>query len=215
MAQKRFDEYFAKVVLQSCFPKRFADLKISDKPDLRCGNEIGIEVTNCMPKEAAEAFSLWRKVERLRDKTPQRIWERLEQLKDTVHLVGNELIWEQDAYINDDIDNSPIKEFTKAVAKKIERLNSINADYDDMGSYELFANSFIYVSTYKQIIALLKRTTELNDKPKKCDNIYLVTGGQKLIVFDLVNNTFDIKYLYNQLDRMANKAIELYREAKQ
>ena len=62
MAKKRFDEYFAKVVLEYCFPKRFTDLQIADKPDLRCGNAIGIEVTNCMPKEAAEAFNLWHRV---------------------------------------------------------------------------------------------------------------------------------------------------------
>lgn len=213
--RKIFDEYFAKVVLESCFPKRFPELKIADKPDLRCGSEIGIEVTNCMPKEAAEAFNLWHKVEKLRENTPQRILERLEQLKDTVHLVGNELIWEQGSYVNDDIDNSPIKEFTKAVANKVERLNSTNAHYEEMGIYELFVNSALEVSTFKQIFALLKRIIELNDKVKKFDNIYLVTGGQKLIVFNLVNNTFDIKYLYNHLERMANKAIELYKGAKQ
>lgn len=213
--RKIFDEYFAKVVLEYCFPKRFTDLQIADKPDLRCGNAIGIEVTNCMPKEAAEAFNLWHKVEKLGEKTPPLILERLEQLKDTVHLVGNELIWEQGSYINDDIDNSPIKEFIKAVANKVERLNSTNAHYEEMGIYELFVNSALEVSTFKQIFALLKRIIELNDKVKKFDNIYLVTGGQKLIVFNLVNNTFDIKYLYNHLERMANKAIELYKGAKQ
>ena len=119
MAQKRFDEYFAKVVLERCFPKRFTDLQISDKPDLRCCNTIGIEVTNCMPKEAAEAFNLWHRVAKQGEQTPQRILERLEQLKDTVHLEGGSLIWEQGSYANGDIDNSPIKEFIKAVTHKI------------------------------------------------------------------------------------------------
>lgn len=214
MAQRRFDEYFAKVVLESCFPKRFTDLQIADKPDLRYGNEIGIEVTNCTPKKAVEAFWLWRVVEKLGEKTPPRILERLDQLKDTVHLVGNDLIWEQSPYINDDIDRSPIKEFTNAVANKVERLNSVNACYDEMGSYELFVNSFIDVFTFKQMCALLKRVIELNNKPKKFNNIYLVTAGQKLLVFDLANNVFNVKYLYTHLDRMAEKAIELYKGAK-
>ena len=95
MAQKRFDEYFAKVVLERCFPEKFIDLQIADKPDLRCGTEIGIEVTNCMPKKAVEAFKLWHKVSKQGEQTSPRIFERLEQLKDTVHLVGKELIWEQ------------------------------------------------------------------------------------------------------------------------
>lgn len=33
--KKHFNEYFAKVVLESCFPQKFDILEISDKPDLR------------------------------------------------------------------------------------------------------------------------------------------------------------------------------------
>lgn len=214
MAQKRFDEYFAKVVLEKCFPEKFSDLQIVDKPDLWCGNEIGIEVTNCMPKEAAEAFNLWHRVEREGEQTPLRVWGRLEQLKDTVHLKGNALIWEQGSYVDDDIDNSPIKEFVNAVANKVERLNSANADYAEMKSYELFVNSFIDISTFKQIYTLLARVKMLNDQPKKFDNIYLITSNQNLLVFDTVNNTFYIKYLYTHLERMADIAIALYKGDK-
>lgn len=214
MAQKRFDEYFAKVILEKCFPEKFSDLQISDKPDLRHGNDIGIEVTNCMPKEAAEAFNLWHRVEKQGEQTPPRILERLEQLKDTVHLEGNSLIWEQGSYVNDDIDNSPIKEFINAVKNKVERLNNANANYAEMKSYELFVNSTIDISTFKQIYALLARMTELNSAPKKFDNIYLITINQKLLVFDTVNNTFDIKYLYTHLERMADIAIGLYKGDK-
>lgn len=210
MAQKRFDEYFAKVVLEECFPYKFSDLQISDKPDLRHGNKVGIEVTNCMPQEAVEAFNLWHRVAKQGEQTPPRILERLEQLKDTVHLEGNELIWEQGSYVDDDIDNSPIKEFVNAVASKVERLNSANANYAEMKSYELFVNSFIDISTFNQIYALLARVKTLNDKPKKFDNIYLITSNQKLLVFDVAKNTFDIKYLYTHLDRMAEEAKVIY-----
>ncbi len=214
MAQKRFDEYFAKVVLEKCFPEKFSDLQISDKPDLRHGNEIGIEVTNCMPKEAAEAFNLWYKVAKQGEQAPPRILERLEQLKDTVHLEGNSLIWEQGSYVDDDIDNSPIKGFVNAVENKVERLNNANANYAEMKRYELFVNSFIDISTFNQIYALLARVKMLNDKPKKFDNIYLITSNQKLLVFDTVNNTFNIKYLYTHLEFMANIAIGLYKGDK-
>lgn len=212
--RKIFDEYFAKVVLESCFPKRFPELKIADKPDLRCGNEIGIEVTNCMPKEAAEAFNLWHKVEKLGENTPPRILERSEQLNDTVHFVGNELIWEQGSYINDDINNFPIKEFTKAVANKVKRLNSTNAHYEEMGSYELFVNSFILIP-HDQISAVLEELKSINNKPLKFDMIYLITNEQKLFIFDRTNETLQIKYLYNNLERMAERAIALCKGAKQ
>ena len=211
MAQKRFDEYFAKVVLESCFPKRFTDLHMSDKPDLRCGNEVGIEVTNCMPKEAVEAFNLWHRVEKQGEQTPPRILKRLEQLKDTVHIEGNSLIWEQGSYVDDDIDNSPIKEFVNAVANKVEKLNSTNANYAEMKSYELFVNSTIDISTFNQIYAILARVLELNNKPKKFDNIHLITVNQKLFTFDIANNTFGVKYLYSRLERMAKIARNLYK----
>lgn len=83
-----------------------------------------------------------------------------------------------------------------------------------MNSYELFVNSFIDISTFNQIYALLDRIKTLNDKPKKFDNIYLVTSNQKLLVFDTINNTFDIKYLYTHLERMADLAIGLYKGDK-
>lgn len=214
MAQKRFDEYFAKVVLEKCFPEKFSDLQISDKPDLRCGNAIGVEVTNCMPTRVAEAFNLWHRVAKQGEQTPPRILERLEQLKDTVHPEGNSLIWVQGSYVNDDIDDSPIKEFVNAVANKVERLNSTNANYAAMKSYELFVNSFIDISTFNQIYAILARVKMLNDKPKKFDNIYLITSNQKLLVFNTVNNSFNIKYLYAHLERMADIAIGLYKGDK-
>ena len=52
----RINEYFAKVVLESCFPQKFDVLEISDKPDLRhFVSGTGIEVTYSMPKKEAEA----------------------------------------------------------------------------------------------------------------------------------------------------------------
>ena len=168
MAQKRFDEYFAKVVLEKCFPEKFIDLQIADKPDLRYGSEIGIEVTNCMPQEVVEAFNLWHRAAKKGEQTPPRILERLEQLKDTVHLEGSKLIWEQGSYVEDDIDNSPIKEFVNAVASKVERLNSANANYAEMKSYELFVNSTIDISTFNQIDAMLARLSSNASLSKKC-----------------------------------------------
>ena len=211
MGQKQFDEYFAKVVLEKCFPEKFIDLQIEDKPDLRCGSEIGIEVTNCMPIEAVEAFNLWQRVAKQGEQTPSRIFGRLEQLKDIVHLEGNKLIWERGSYVEDDIDNSPIKKFINAVASKVERLNSTNANYAIMKSYELFVNSTIEISTFNQIYAILARVLELNDKPKKFDYIHLITINQKLFTFDIVNNTFGVKYLYKRLERMAEMARDLYK----
>lgn len=210
MAQKRFDEYFAKVVLESCFPERFTDLQISDKPDLRSGDEVGIEVTNCMPARVAEAFNLWHRVEKERENTSPRILERLEQL-DEVQLVGNSLVWDQGQYYTDDIEKSPIKNILRAAENKIERLNSASANYANMESYELFINSSVDISTFKQVYAILNSFIELNNKPKKFNYIHLITINQKLLTFDLVSKIVLPKYLYTHLERMADKAIQLYK----
>lgn len=111
--QKRFDEYFAKVILESCFPEKFSNLQIADTPDLRYGNCIGIEVTNCIPNEVAEAFSLWNKV--AKQEASPRILERLEQLSNIVYPKGDELIWEQRAYSEDNIVDTPVQDFICAV----------------------------------------------------------------------------------------------------
>lgn len=207
MKQKRFEEYFAKVILESCFPDKFVNLKVSDKPDLHYGNKIGIEVTNCMPTRVAEAFNLWHRAAKQGEQTPPRIIERLEQL-DEVQCDKKGLVWNQGTY-NDDIANSPIKYFLKAVKKKVERLNSSNADYSKMDSYELFVNSFILIP-FEQFGVVINRFQEINSKPKKFDYIYLLTNEQKILIFDMLNGLVYPKHLYGWLDKMADIAKELY-----
>ena len=39
--QKRFNEFFAKIILENCFPNKFQNIEVSDKPDLRYnGNKM-------------------------------------------------------------------------------------------------------------------------------------------------------------------------------
>ena len=208
----KFEEYFAKVVLESCFPDKFFNLQVFDKPDLQCGTELGVEVTNCMHREVAEAFNLWHRVSKQGTQTPQRIFERLEQLNEVQHNEQG-LVWQQGTY-TDNIDDSPIKDFLKAVEKKVERLNSSNADYVKMEKYELFVNSFIFIPDY-QISAVVKRLKELNSKAKKFDSIYLLTNEQKLLFFDMHDTTVQVKWLYNNLDVMAQKAYGIYAKTKE
>lgn len=207
MQQKRYEEYFVKVILESCFPDKFVDLQISDRPDLRCGTEIGVEVTNCMPNKVVEAFKLWYRKAKQGEQTPPRVNERLEQLKEVEHD-GTGLVWQQGTY-TDNIDDSPIKHFLNAVEKKLERLNNSNADYAEMDSYELFVNSFILIP-FEQFGIVIKRLQELNCRPKKFDYIYLLTNEKKLLIFDMLNEVVYTKYLYTRLDRMADKAKEIY-----
>lgn len=56
------------------------------------------------------------------------------------------------------------------------------------------------------VIGILK---EINNQGKKFEIIYLITNEQKLYVFDMVNESVNIKHLYNHLNWMAEKAKEL------
>ena len=165
-----------------------------------------------MPKRVAEAFNLWHRVAKQGEQTPPRVNERLEQLKEVEHD-GTGLVWQQGTY-TDNIDDSPIKYFLNAVEKKVERLNSRNADYAKMESYELFVNSFIFIPNY-QIGAVLERLQALNDKQRKFDYIYLLTNEQKLLIFDMLGGMVYPKYLYTWLDIMADKAYDAYAETKE
>ncbi len=45
MQNKNYYENLAKLILEEFLPQRFYDLKLSDRPDIRQADWIGIEVT--------------------------------------------------------------------------------------------------------------------------------------------------------------------------
>lgn len=200
--KKHFNEYFAKVVLESCFPQKFDILEISDKPDLRhFVSGTGIEVTYSMPKKEAEAVNVWHRLYNGKSKNCEKDIERLSQLG--IEYVSKSFVWDQGCY-DGNIKEGPIKEFFDAVAQKVERLNSKNAEYANMAHYELFVNSTILIPN-EQIMAVIGILKEINNLGKKFEIIYLITNEQKLYIFDMVNENLTIKYLYNHLNWMAEK----------
>ena len=95
--KKRFNECFAKVVLESCFPNWFDVLELSDKPDLRhLKTNTGIEVTYSMPKKEAEAVNVWNRLYKGRSKSIKRDSDRLSQLG--IEYGPKSFIWNQGCY---------------------------------------------------------------------------------------------------------------------
>lgn len=136
-------------------------------------------------------------------------WKTPKKQKD-VYLEKGKLIWNQGVY-DDSIENSPLQQFINSVNKKLERLNNKNANYAELNSYDLFVNSALDIDTgdLKIKLGILEELQKLNTKIKKFDKIYLLVINKTMIVFDLVNNIFEIKYLYNRLDVLAQKARDL------
>ena len=203
----RFNEYFAKVILENCFPNKFQNIEISDKPDLRYnGNEIGIEVAYCMPKDVAEAFNCIERYEKAED-IPEKTLKKAKRAGVTIDEQG--VLWNQDSYgDNMVIEKTPICYFLDMVRQKVERHNSENADYADMKSYELFINSPITMPNWfkRKTFQVLKN---INNRKKQYDTIYLLLSEPKLLVFNLKENKYDELLLIGVIDRFVEKAVEL------
>lgn len=205
----RFNEYFAKIILENCFPNKFQNIEVSDKPDLRYnGNKIGIEVAYCMPNDVAEAFYCIERYEKAED-IPEKTLKKARKAGITVDEQG--VLWNQDSYgDNIAIEKTPIRYFLDMVRQKVERLNSENADYADMKSYELFINSPITMPNWfkRETFQVLRN---INNRKKQYDTIYLLLSEPKLLVFNLKENKYDELLLLTWRDKFAEKALELKR----
>lgn len=205
--QKRFDEYFAKVILENCFPNKFQNIEVSDKPDLRYnGNEIGIEVAYCMPKGVAEAFNCIKRYEKSTD-IPEKTLKKSK--RSGVMVDGQSVWWDQGSYAdNMAIDKTPIRYFLDIVRQKVERLNSKTAGYAEMKSYELFINSPITMPDWfkRETFQTLKN---INNRKKQYDTIYLLLSEPKLLVYSLKENKCDELLLFGVIDRFVEKAVEV------
>ena len=205
----RFNEYFAKIILENCFPNKFQNIEVSDKPDLRYnGNKIGIEVAYCMPKDVVEAFNCIERYEKAED-IPEKTLKKAKRAGVTIDEQG--VLCSQDSYgDNMAIEKTPIRYFLDMVRQKVERLNSENADYADMKSYELFINSPITMPNWfkRETFQVLKN---INNRKKQYDTIYLLLSEPKLLVFNLKENKYDELLLLTWRDKFAEKALEIKR----
>lgn len=211
--QKRFNEYFAKVILENCFSNKFQNIEVSDKPDLRYnGNKIGIEVAYCMPKDVTEAFNCIDRYEKAED-IPGKTLKKAKRAGVTIDEQG--VLWNQDSYAdNMVIEKTPIRYFLDMVRQKVERLNSKTAGYAEMKSYELFINSPITMPDWfkGETFQTLKN---INNRKKQYDTIYLLLCEPKLLVFNLKENKCDELLLIEAIDRFVEKAVELTKIERQ
>ena len=202
--QKRFNEYFAKVILENCFSNKFQNIEVSDKPDLRYNeNEIGIEVAYCMPQDVAEAFNCIERYEKAED-IPGKTLKKAKRAGVTIDEQG--FLWNQGSYAdNMAIEKTPIRYFLDMVRQKVERLNSKTAGYAEMKSYELFINSSLTIPNWFKL-STLQSLQNINKGIRKYDTVYLLLSDPKLIKFNLKDETYNEFLLLGQIDRFAKEA---------
>ena len=203
----KYDECFAKLILEEYFSDRYVDLQLQDKPDLFDGkNDIGIEVVRAVDQDRNEAMMLWAKMPEKNPQQQKRAIERMKQLGEE-YQEGMKLWKPVDYPLN--LKDSPLQHFIKAVGKKVDKLNQ--NQYKECDRYDLFVYSSIYIQP-ELLSELFEQIKVINNKEKKYSFIYFY--GQKTIVeFDFIYNKYMLKNDERQTD-LANMAWKMVNKEK-
>ncbi len=111
----KYEECYAKVILEDLFPDEYKELRIEDKPDLiNEATSVGIEVTSAISENHREAINLWAGM-------PYASPEKQEQNKERMQKLGVEY---QGGIQGWPSEECPFEEIINAFDKKIEKLNS-------------------------------------------------------------------------------------------
>ena len=166
-----YDECYAKIVLEGCFPELYDNLIIDDKPDLQSfAKDIGVEVTRAEESKAIEAQNLWFKLPHTDGIKKQKILKRIEEC-------GAK-------HENGVFTNRPGKDNFDLINKSIERKNQKlqNSGYATCKEYQLFIFSLIYADDFmlQEELAFLQNT----HVEKYWKKIY-VSVPKSLYCFDL------------------------------
>lgn len=202
--KRKYDECFAKVVIEKYFFGRYGCLQLQDKPDLfDVENNIGIEVVLAVDEKRNEAMMLWvkmpEKTPNLQEAAKRRMIELGEKYQDGI------MIWSPVDYPHD-LHKSPLYKVVEAIISKVTKLN--DNQYKKCDRYDLFINSSIYIQS-ELLPSLFEEIKGVNNKEKIYSIIYLY--GQKTIVeFDFIHNRYTIQKDDKQADLvdMAWKLVE-------
>lgn len=209
----RYDECYAKLVLEKLFPEKYKNLKISDRPDLRdLDNNIGIEVTSCVPEEDIKAIKIYDIIRHSND-DERKI--RLENWLVERNYIYSEYClehpmksWHWSGLEYPNIKDTCCKLFLLSVNNKITKLNS--GIYEELDEYELYVYSEIFIEDWMPKL-LMKELSLYNSKPKKFRYIYLL-DLKELYVFDMPNQEIKIQERDERIYGLGYKAEVLSKE---
>lgn len=205
--QKRFNEYFAKAILEYCFRDKYYNLVITDKPDLRVKqHNIGIEVTYSMGKDRAEALFLQRQIACADENRKIKLQKKLDKIHKKYKSDRYE--YEYIGRFENGIEDSYLKEIFDCVRNKVEILNK-KFNYDELDSYELFINSAVPINDkLREEFAVLEKLRALNIGERNYTVIHIL-AYYDLISFDLIKMEIERHKLYYSYNKIAQTAKEL------
>ena len=185
----RYQECYAKILLERCVPKFKSGLQMRDKPDLYCSDcDTGIEVTDIMSKEKREAVKLWYTMPYVKPEQQERNIDRMKQLG--VEYSRGVQTWPTITYDNG-LDSTPYQELYGAIKKKLHKLNNGNQEQFSSNELLLFTELLLYDCVEYRIVDRLESCQ--NDFVKKYDTLYIVTIDW-LLCYDMKSNTLEKRF---------------------
>lgn len=176
----KYDECYAKVVLEELYPEEFINLKLKDKPDLQMGNgQRGIEVVISEDKKDLEAESLYSKIEYNESRNKAKAIKKIEK-------IGS-------SYKDGILSSSSKDSFDLILESFNDKLDKLNG-----GGYANFIWNYLF--TFSSIIAddiMIKEAIQemqkiQASKERKFYKVFVLVPGA-LYCLDLYNDCYEIK----------------------
>lgn len=208
--QKRFNEYFAKLILEFCYRDKYSNLQIADKPDLRdIEHNIGIEVAYSMEQDRSEALFLKRELSCCTDENRK---VKLQKKLDTIHKKHKNDNYEYEYHGNfaNGVEDTYLKEIFDCVRNKVDKLNKIS-NYEELDSYELFINSVVPIREFREEFEVFDKLEEINQGERKFAVIH-VLAYYDLVSFDMLNKQIRRRmlcYNYEKIGKATEKLMNI------
>lgn len=196
----RFEECYAKVLLENLFPERFYQLEIADKPDLQNDSaKIGIEVTTAVKQDEKEKDHLFSMLTHNKGTLVQQ-----NRNKDRIRKLGGQ-------YFDEGIMFSwagcrDLNKIYFALKSKLKKLNG--------GGYHLYEKQYVFITDdniiYQNELSdiLIELQRIQSNFQAHFDSIFIYLFGGTLIEFDM-KDANSISIVVNNVNDLVEKAYKI------
>lgn len=193
-----WEEIFAKLILEQCFPNHFTNLDFEkERPDLRNDSyDIGIEVTSSMGEAERTLDSIYpRDFKYGNSEEKQKAKNRIEKLGGII----------KDGYLIYPTMSNDLSEIFSSIENKLKKLNK--KGFKKYKENDLFILGTIHIQEYKYDILKQGIETIINhfDWPRIFDKIIIYYLPGELLCFDTTTNTIK-KILVNNICNLSINA---------
>lgn len=180
----KYEECYAKIVLEYCFPQKYGNLLIEDKPDLYDkANDIGIEVTTAVNHDLQEARSLWSKMASKRPVQQEKDKGRMHQLH--YDYQGGVQNWGTTEY-DKGADSQAFDIVYKAIEYKLQKLNQAGL-YKYCRRYALFIESELAMEK-EWLDAFARKINNISFEYSKIYGAIYFVAQNDIVEVDIIGN---------------------------